>query len=954
MHRPPPVGVVPRPAVGERSLDPEDWPRVRALAHQALDEAFDSLQFIRDRPVWRQIPDDVRAALNEDLPVEPQGLEKVYEDFRTLIFPYPTGNIHPRFFGWVHGTGMASGVLAEMMSAAMNSNCGGREHAAIHVERCVLDWCKRIVGFPKTATGLIVSGTSMATMIGLATARNARVGYDMRAHGVRDYPRQLVAYTSSEAHESVVKAFEILGLGRSCVRAVPVDPNFQADLAGIESAVEEDLRAGLEPFCVIGTAGTVNTGALDDLAGLAAICRRHNLWFHVDGAFGALCALSEELRPLLSGIELADSLSFDFHKWMYVQYDAGCVLVRHESLQRQTFSSRPAYLGSIERGLAGGGAWPCEFGPELSRGFRALKVWFALKEHGSRRLGEVVLQNCRQAAVPGGTRGSQPGVGAPRTGVPEHRLLPLPPARRGRFEPGCAQPRHRGRPPGTGDCGAIDHEDSGQAGHPRRDHQPSEPPRGLRRAGRSGAGNRPRAVRRSGVVSPPSRRSRIDSSTDLMESPGRLETAGAPLRDCFVPAGRRRGLPHRGVHHPVQQGLEVARVAPLAVEARGRRAPPFPGGYQGGRPLRLLPRHRLPVARVRTSFAGSPLHAAVPAAHAVERAGPPGALGVGRLRPFGGRGGDRRVPVVILKVPEVLARLLPDSFAGRAVSVVRIHTTRPVYLAFLADAPWPACAVQFGSGDALPAMHDVLSSLHRLLPDNVPDSLACAPTGPDGWVLVQAGVRGTPWFRLRRSLGPVAEWLALRELARTTLERLHQAVQQRDDWHSTIDPGEELRRQVRQFGQDAWSPALFARLDAAIEKLPALPRARYSWQHGDYCLNNLVVLGQTTGVIDFEEFGQTAVPLHDEFSLALSFADFMEGVPARRRWPSRCATAVEPALRANPHWAPCCAGLFLHHLLWRMNQCRDRPTRAGIRDRLAGLLARTLEPGELGRLGLTA
>ncbi|MGH6914891.1 MAG: pyridoxal phosphate-dependent decarboxylase family protein, partial [Geminicoccales bacterium] len=289
------------------------------------------------------------------------------------------------------------GLLAEIFAAAMNANLGGRDHGAVYVERQVVDWCRRLFAFPEEASGLLVSGTSMATLIALAVARHHKAGRDLRAEGLGDLAGRLVGYASSEAHGSVARAFEILGLGNKALRRIPVADDLTIRIDALIRAIAEDRRRGLMPFCVIGTAGTVNTGAIDDLAALGSLCAEQGLWLHVDGAFGALAVLSERLRPMLAGIERADSLAFDFHKWLHVQYDAGCVLVRRGDLHRATFASRPDYLASGTRGLAGGEPWFCDFGPELSRGFRALKVWFTLKEHGTRRLGEAIEANCDQA-----------------------------------------------------------------------------------------------------------------------------------------------------------------------------------------------------------------------------------------------------------------------------------------------------------------------------------------------------------------------------------------------------------------------------------------------------------------------------------------------------------------------------------------------------------------------------
>jgi aromatic-L-amino-acid decarboxylase len=381
----------------ESSLDPKDWDSFRASAHAALDDAIDYLRTVRERPVWQPVPERAREALNEPLPLAGRPLAGVYADFKERILPYDTGNIHPRFFGWVHGAGLASGIISEMLAAAMNSNCGGRNHGAIYVENAVIRWFKELFEFPATASGLLVSGTSMANLVGMAVARNSRSEGDVRHAGLRAYPRGLVAYASAETHDSVVKAMEVLGLGSNSLRKISVRSDFSMDVEKLRRTIADDRNAGLEPFCVVGCAGTVNTGAIDPLDELASLCADERLWFHVDGAFGALAFASESLRPRFAGLERADSLGFDFHKWPQVQYDAGCILVRRGDLHRAAFSMRPAYLHHVDRGLGSGEDWPCDYGPELSRGFRALKIWFALREHGMHRLAAVVERNCEQA-----------------------------------------------------------------------------------------------------------------------------------------------------------------------------------------------------------------------------------------------------------------------------------------------------------------------------------------------------------------------------------------------------------------------------------------------------------------------------------------------------------------------------------------------------------------------------
>jgi glutamate/tyrosine decarboxylase-like PLP-dependent enzyme len=370
---------------------------MRALGHRMVDEMMTWLETVRDRPAWRPIPDDVRRALEAPLPIEPKAPEAVYEEFSRLVLPYPLGNVHPRFWGWVIGTGTPFGALSEMLAATMNPNVGGAEHAACRVEAQVLDWCKDMLGYPRAASGLLVSGGSMANLVGLAVGRNATAEVDIAQHGLQRLPRPMVLYASVETHNSVKKAVSLLGLGRDALREVPVDAAFRIDLAELRRRIAADRRDGMAPFGIVGNAGTVNTGAIDDLAALADVCREEKLWFHVDGAFGALAALSPALRPLLRGMERADSLAFDLHKWMYMPYEVGCALVRHPESHRATFTAPADYLVHAERGTASGPTWLSEYGVQLSRGFRALKVWMSLQEHGALKYGRLIEQNVAQA-----------------------------------------------------------------------------------------------------------------------------------------------------------------------------------------------------------------------------------------------------------------------------------------------------------------------------------------------------------------------------------------------------------------------------------------------------------------------------------------------------------------------------------------------------------------------------
>jgi aromatic-L-amino-acid decarboxylase len=379
------------------NLDPADWEEFRGTCHRALDDMIDQLASIRDRPVWQAAPHEVSKHFQQTLPHAPQPLSTVLDNFDTFIKPYGNGNGHPLFMGWLHGAGTPVGMLAEMLAAGLNANCGGRNHIGIDVERQIAAWAAEMFGFPPEASGIFVTGSSAANLLALLVARTGALGASVRWSGVREAPTQLTAYTSAEAHGCIVQAAEIAGIGSRHMRRIPVDQSGALRVDFLAHAIDQDRTNGLQPFLVVGTAGTVNTGAIDDLGALADLCALKRVWFHVDGAFGALCALAPSLRPLIAGIERADSVAFDFHKWAHVPYDAGFVLVRDRDLHRRTFSNPAAYLNRAPSGLAAGDVWPCDLGPDLSRGFRALKTWFTFRVFGTDHIGAVIAQTCRVA-----------------------------------------------------------------------------------------------------------------------------------------------------------------------------------------------------------------------------------------------------------------------------------------------------------------------------------------------------------------------------------------------------------------------------------------------------------------------------------------------------------------------------------------------------------------------------
>jgi aromatic-L-amino-acid/L-tryptophan decarboxylase len=378
----------------DSTLDPADWPEFRSQAHRMLDDILDYVENIRERPVWQPIPQDVRERFRGGLPSQPSDLAAVHEEFTRYILPFAAGNVHPGFMGWVHGAGTPVGVVAEMLAAGLNANLGGRDHIPIEVERQITGWMRKLFGFPESATGLFVTGASMANLIGVLVARDTELGFETRCAGVAAGGKRLAAYASTAIHGCIARALDIAGVGSDALRKIAVDSRYRMDLGALRAAIDADRAAGFTPFLLVGTAGTVDTGAIDDLDALADIARAGRLWFHVDGACGALAMLAPALAPRLKGIERADSLAFDFHKWGQVPYDAGFVLVRDGVLHRQTFATAAPYLRREAQGLAAGPPWPCDFGPDLSRGFRALKTWFTFKVYGADALGASIARTC--------------------------------------------------------------------------------------------------------------------------------------------------------------------------------------------------------------------------------------------------------------------------------------------------------------------------------------------------------------------------------------------------------------------------------------------------------------------------------------------------------------------------------------------------------------------------------
>ncbi len=386
-------------ALGEEveTLDPGDWSSIRSLSRRIIDDSIAYLRDVRDRPVWREVPAEVRAFFDTPLPRSPAPLAEVYREVAENVMPYPMGNVHPRFWSWYMGSGNFTGALADFLAAVQGSNLGGGNHAAVFVDSQVVNWCKEMIGFPASASGTLVGGGSIANLIGLTVARNVKAGVDVREHGVAAIENPLRFYGSDQIHSCHRKAVEALGLGNRALRRIATDSELRIDVAALRAAIAEDRAAGFRPACVIATAGTVNTGAIDDLQALAKLVREEDLWLHVDGCIGALLAIAPKNAHRVAGIEHAHSVALDPHKWLHAPFEVGCAMIRDAAAHRGTFAVAPEYLESTPRGLASA-PWLHDYGLQTTRGFRSLKVWMALKEHGVDTFGRLIDQNIAQGA----------------------------------------------------------------------------------------------------------------------------------------------------------------------------------------------------------------------------------------------------------------------------------------------------------------------------------------------------------------------------------------------------------------------------------------------------------------------------------------------------------------------------------------------------------------------------
>jgi aromatic-L-amino-acid decarboxylase len=354
----------------------------RALGHQLVDQVADRLAAVPAGPVTKDLaPSALREALdlNGSLPEQGTDPAVLLTETAPRLFEHSLFNAHPRFFGYITAPPAPIGILGDFLASALNANVGSwtLSPAATEIERQTIRWIAELIGFPVTSGGLLVSGGNMANLVCFLAARAAGAGWDVRARGVAA-GRRLVAYGSEEAHTWIQKAADLSGIGTDALRWIPTDDDLRMDVAALSRAIAADESAGHIPFIVVGTAGSVSTGAIDPLPEIAALCRDRNIWFHVDGAYGGFAAALPEAPAALRAIADADSIAVDPHKWLYAPLEAGCALVRNPDALRRAFAYHPAYYHFAEEVTNF-----VDYGPQNSRGFRALKVWLALKQVGA-------------------------------------------------------------------------------------------------------------------------------------------------------------------------------------------------------------------------------------------------------------------------------------------------------------------------------------------------------------------------------------------------------------------------------------------------------------------------------------------------------------------------------------------------------------------------------------------
>jgi glutamate/tyrosine decarboxylase-like PLP-dependent enzyme len=372
----------------------------RALGHRLVDQLAGYLDAIPRGPVTRdESPIEVREALNLTGPLPESGMDPapLLERTARLLFDHSLFNAHPRFFGYISGSPAPIGMLGDLLAAAVNPNVGARvlAPAATEIEAQTVRWIAELIGYPTDCGGLLVSGGNMANIVCFLAARVAKAGWNVREDGMAGSAgRRLRVYASAETHTWVQKASDMTGLGTASIRWIPTDPMRRMDVAALRQQVEADAAAGDVPCIVTATAGSISTGAVDPLRDIAAVCKELNVWFHVDGAYGGFAAALPDAPADLRALSLADSVAVDPHKWLYAPLEAGCALVRDRQALGAAFAYRPAYYHFDEDATN-----YLDYGPQNSRGFRALKVWLALKHVGAAGYRTMIAEDIHLSRV---------------------------------------------------------------------------------------------------------------------------------------------------------------------------------------------------------------------------------------------------------------------------------------------------------------------------------------------------------------------------------------------------------------------------------------------------------------------------------------------------------------------------------------------------------------------------
>jgi glutamate/tyrosine decarboxylase-like PLP-dependent enzyme len=383
-----------KPNAREETLDPQNWNEMKKLGHRMLEDMLNRLETIREHQFSFPSESDIQNVCTS-LSLEGDGEEKVYEIFKDHIMNYSLTTIKPIFWGVVAGTGSVYGMLASMLTSGVNTIIERKPFITGYIHQQVIDWIKELLDYPKEAGGVIVGGGSEANFTGIAVARNAKAKLDMKTKGIYHQPEKMTLYCSDQVHECLDRSIELLGLGNEAMRWIPTDENFAIITSKLEKEIEKDKANGFYPFCIIGNAGTVNSGAFDDFRSLRKIADSYNMWLHVDGAFGSWLKLSNTHRHLVDGMELADSLAIDLHKWMYMPYGIGCTLVKDKIAHYSTFvyGHNAEYIQSIRDLTDDVVNSPHMLSLQLSRNNNSLKAYMLLRAYGKNKYCKLIQQD---------------------------------------------------------------------------------------------------------------------------------------------------------------------------------------------------------------------------------------------------------------------------------------------------------------------------------------------------------------------------------------------------------------------------------------------------------------------------------------------------------------------------------------------------------------------------------